>query len=483
MSSFQDFAVSPTLLQSLERMKYTEPTPVQEQAIPVLLNGSDIIASAQTGTGKTAAFGIPLIEFLTKNPMAMGLVLAPTRELASQIMNVLVDLTSVGARMRITLLIGGVAIGPQRQALRQNPRIIVATPGRLVDHLEQTNGLLSKVRFLVLDEADRMLDLGFAPQLGVIRRAVGNDRQTAMFSATFPTDIAQLSKEWLREPTRVSIGTVAKPVERIAQAMKEINNELKSGVLLEELGTRTGSVIVFARTKRRTDRLARFLKEKGVSACQIHGDRSQGQRDQALSGFRSGRYRVMVATDIAARGIDVPHVEHVINFDLPMVAEDYLHRIGRTARAGRSGQALCLVSPEERGLWRSIQRLLASADGLASGDSPRFDGRSGGGGRPQGGQGRGGASRGPRSGGGGGRWNRGGERGGERGMNSGPRFGGGRGDGDRGESRGEGRNDGRGGQRGGQGGSRGGFRGGGSSGGRRTGFGSGRGRSANAESF
>jgi ATP-dependent RNA helicase DeaD len=392
MPSFAELNLSPEILQSLTRLKYETPTPVQQLAIPFALAGRDIIASAQTGTGKTAAFGIPLITKLIAAPGTSALVLAPTRELAGQIVVALRDLAAGSRDIDVTLLIGGVNIENQRRALRRSPRIIVATPGRLVDLLRGIKVLLEKTTFLVLDEADRMLDLGFAPQLEIIRKALPAERQTMLFSATYPSDIAHLAQKWLKNPERVAVGAVTKPVERIAQSMIEVTGDQKNDTVLAELSSRTGSVLVFARTKRRTDKLAAFLHNKGIEVCRIHGDRSQHQREDALMGFRKGKFRVLVATDIAARGIDIPHIEHVINYDLPFVPEDYLHRIGRTARAGREGKALCLVAPEERSLWRAIQRLLGTPDGLSSTSKERVSPRGmGGRGGSSGGGSRGGS--------------------------------------------------------------------------------------------
>lgn len=376
--SFTKFALPEAITQALSRMKYVSPTPVQLKSIPAALAGKDLIVSAQTGTGKTAAFGIPLITKLLQDPAARALILAPTRELAGQIVLVMQQLTACSPRMSTALLIGGVGMEQQRQALRRAPRIVVATPGRLVDHIDSTRNLLKEFKFLVLDEADRMLDFGFAPQLRIIRGALSRERQTLLFSATYPTDIAELAQEWLLNPERIAIGSVTKPAEQITQEVLEVNGSQKDSTMLEQLSTTEGSVLVFTRTKRRTDRLTMFLKDNGIKVARIHGGRSQNQRDEALTFFRKGRVRVLVATDIAARGIDVPHIEHVINYDLPFVPDDYLHRIGRTARAGRTGRALCLVSPEEQELWRAIQRLLRNREGLHSSDRPRYSPKRGG---------------------------------------------------------------------------------------------------------
>lgn len=360
MSSFNDYNLPPQLIEALAKINYKSPTPIQEQAIPLAMNGADLIASAQTGTGKTAAFGVPMIANLMANPKARALILAPTRELAGQILAVIRELTVVAKHIDAVLIIGGSNMMRQKNALQKNPRVIVATPGRLVDHLRTKKSVLNGISFLVLDEADRMLDMGFAPQLKEIRLKVNQDRQTLLFSATYPQNIANLSKEWLRDPKRIRVGAVNTPIAKITQEVMNVNGDQKPVRVVDELKKRDGSVLIFTRTKRRADRLTNYLKDKGFSTCRIHSDRTQGQRQQALAGFREGEYRILVATDIAARGLDVPHIEHVINFDLPLVADDYIHRIGRTGRAGKSGRALCLVSPEEKGLWRSIERLKAS---------------------------------------------------------------------------------------------------------------------------
>lgn len=362
MNTFNELALPGELSSALQKMEFLTPTPIQAQSIPAALEGRDLVASAETGSGKTAAFGIPMITRLLKNEDSVGLVLAPTRELAVQIVKVLKDLSQDLRRFRAALLIGGVPMGGQLQALRTNPRVIVATPGRLVDHLERRSLDLSRCSVLVLDEADRMLDMGFAPQLEQIRRVLPAERQTLLFSATMPPDIEALAAKWLRDPVRVAIGQVSRPVDRIEQKVIEADSAAKNDVLLNELKGRQGSILIFTRTKRRTDRLTRVLFGAGHRVVQIHGDRSQGQRQRALDGFREGKFTILVATDIAARGLDIPEIAHVINYDIPMVPEDYVHRIGRTARAGRTGEALALVSPEERSLWKAVVRLMEKGE-------------------------------------------------------------------------------------------------------------------------
>lgn len=362
MLTFKELQLPQALERALAEMNYQQPTPIQEQAIPIALTNRDLIGCAQTGTGKTAAFCIPMISSLLKTPRKNALILVPTRELAAQIEEVLGKLTRHLPELKTALLIGGMAMPPQVKALWKKPRIIVATPGRLVDHLRRGNVSLSTAEILVLDEADRMLDMGFAPQLSEILRFLPKNRQTLLFSATLPANIQKLAAKYLKNPIRVTVGAVSQPVRKIVQTTIQTTNGTKNNTLIEELNARKGSVLIFARTKVRTDRVARYLSERGYKASRIHGDRSQKQRNDAIEGFRGGHFRILVATDIAARGIDISHIAHVINYDLPMVPEDYVHRIGRTARAGADGQALSLLTPEDKAQWREISRLLAKID-------------------------------------------------------------------------------------------------------------------------
>ena len=358
MNHFNELKLPETLTKALQAMKFEKPTPIQEKAIPVALTHRDLIGCAQTGTGKTAAFSIPMISRLLKNPHKTGLILVPTRELGSQILEVLTKLTLFNPELRSILLIGGMSMKAQIKAAQTKPRIIVATPGRLVDHLKRGNVTLSSVEVLVLDEADRMLDMGFAPQLNEILRFLPKARQTLFFSATLPSNIEKLSARYLRDPVRVTVGAVSEPVKKIQQSVIQTLVAKKNDTLLDELNLRKGSILVFARTQSRTDRVARYLTEYGLKVTRIHGGRSQGQRNAAVAGFKDGKFRIMVATDIAARGIDIPHIAHVINYDLPQVPEDYIHRIGRTARAGAEGEAVSFITPEDRQQWREISKLL-----------------------------------------------------------------------------------------------------------------------------
>jgi ATP-dependent RNA helicase RhlE len=355
-TGFGGLGIAPGLLVAIKKLKFTEPTPIQRRSIPVGLEGKDLIAIAQTGTGKTLAFGIPMIQRLAQLK-GRGLVLLPTRELAIQVSEAL---QSVGAPLglRTVVLIGGAPEGPQKRALEKNPRVIVATPGRLVDFLDQRVLSLSSVQILVLDEADRMLDMGFAPQLNKILRVVPKDRQTMLFSATIPPEIMGLAHRHMKLPINIEIAPSGTAVENVVQEVFFIEREGKSRLLEVLLAQYHGAVLVFARTKHGARKLARFLRNMGHSAVEIHSDRTQGQRTTALAGFKSGKYRVMVATDIAARGIDVVGIELVVNYDLPTNSQDYVHRIGRTARAGMAGRAISFATFDQRNDIKDIERLI-----------------------------------------------------------------------------------------------------------------------------
>jgi ATP-dependent RNA helicase RhlE len=348
------------MLDAVAGAGYIVPTPIQARAIGIALEGRDVIGCAQTGTGKTAAFAIPTIERLCATRPGAGaraLVLAPTRELALQIAETFAVLGSARG-VRTVTLIGGEAMGPQLAGLARRPDVIVATPGRLFDHLERRSATLSSVRIVVLDEADRMLDMGFAPQVERILAVTPLDRQTLCFSATMPEAVERLVRRHLSRPERVEVGTVAKPVAAVTQRLYATENRDKTPLLLRLLGEDGGQTLVFTRTKHRADRLARAVAAAGHRVTRLHADRTMSQRREALDGFRAGRYRVLVATDIAARGIDVPEIAHVVNFDLPHSAEDYIHRIGRTARAEATGQATSFATPEDREQLRAIERHL-----------------------------------------------------------------------------------------------------------------------------
>ncbi len=355
---FSDFDLPAAVHGALAKMNYDTPTKIQAMAIPVALQGRDILGSAQTGTGKTAAFSIPMIANLINNPQAMALVLAPTRELAAQTLEVVRKLTTDQRDLKTALLIGGEAMGKQFDQLRRNPRIIIGTPGRINDHLRRNGKLLAKVNFIAIDEADRMLDMGFAPQIDEVLECVNKERQTLLFSATFPEEIVRFSKKYLNNPERVAVSAVKANAPKIKHEMIKISDSEKYAGLRDQIEIRQGSIIIFVKTQHGTERLAKRLDGDGMPSIVIHGGLRQAARDRAVREFRQQRSRILIATDVAARGLDIPHIEHVINYDLPQVAEDYIHRIGRTGRNGAEGNAMCFVIPSETGKWNAINRIL-----------------------------------------------------------------------------------------------------------------------------
>jgi len=357
--SFQGLGLSEALLHDLNKVGFHEPTPIQAQAIPPGLAGRDVLGCAQTGTGKTAAFVIPMIERLAgrTDSHPRGLILAPTRELAIQIQDTIAKLGR-SRRVYATTLVGGADMNAQIRGLRQRPDILVATPGRLLDHMWNGTVNLIKMQILVLDEADRMLDMGFAPQINQILEALPEERQTLLFSATIPTDLADLARASVKDPVRVMVAKPATPAERAEQALHHTSREDKTKLLLTLLDADRDSVLVFTRTKHGADRLGRALGNAGHKVAVIHGNRSLSQRRGALEGFRRGTFRVLVATDIAARGIDVANIGHVVNYDLPNTPEDYIHRIGRTARVKASGRATSFVTSDDHIQLQAIEKLL-----------------------------------------------------------------------------------------------------------------------------
>ena len=358
--SFSELSLHPNLLASVAALGFTEPTPIQAAAIPAALTGRDVLACAETGSGKTAAFLLPILHQLIAKPRGVtrALVLSPTRELAQQIADDLRDLAGRSG-LRGVAVYGGVGMGPQRDAFTRGADVIVATPGRLLDHFSYAYGKLPGLEFLVLDEADRMLDMGFLPDVKRILRHLPPKRQTLFFSATMPREIADLTRAILKDPVEVKLSQRSKPVESVTQTVYAVQSELKAPLLaaLLERGV-IREALVFTRTKHRADRLAGWLERQGIEAERIHGNRSQSQRQQALDGFKKGKFRVLVATDIAARGIDIEALSHVVNFDVPGLAEDYVHRVGRTGRAQATGEAITLVSPQEQGDFTRIERVL-----------------------------------------------------------------------------------------------------------------------------
>jgi ATP-dependent RNA helicase RhlE len=356
--SFDSFGLHPSLLAGVRDLGFATPTPIQQQSIAPALEGRDVLACAMTGSGKTAAFLLPTLHRLLDRPRGTTrvLVLSPTRELAAQIHE---HLEAVAAHTELTgaAIFGGVGMGPQEQAFRRGVDVLVATPGRLLDHLQHSYASLANVEILILDEADRMLDMGFLPDIRRILRQVPAKRQTLFFSATMPPPILKLSNEMLRDPAAINLERKAAPATGITQAVYPVAEDLKPHLFLELLKRgEVGNAIVFCRTKHRSNRLFEVLEKAGIPAARIHGNRSQAARTEALAGFKSGRYRVLVATDIVARGIDVEALEHVVNFDVPNQPEDYIHRVGRTARAEATGDAYTLVSPAEERDLQAIER-------------------------------------------------------------------------------------------------------------------------------
>lgn len=358
MSNFIQYGLPSDLIESLERMLITTPTPIQEQTIPVALSGQDVLASAHTGTGKTVAYLIPLILKLLESKHHIALILAPTRELAIQVNVTLNLILGKASPFRTALLIGGAPMFRQYAELKRKPQVVVGTPGRINDHLMRESLKLDGVRFLVIDEADRMLDMGFGVQLDQIAGYLPETRQTLMFSATLPPNIEKLSKKYLRNPQRISIHASFQPAPKIKQEIVHVSIAEKKNHLMKELELREGSIIVFVKTKRRADSMSRELRVLGHNTEAMHGDLTQSRREKVIRSFRTGKSRIMIATDVAARGLDIPHVLHVINYDLPECPEDYVHRIGRTGRADAEGNALSIVSPEDQFKWKEIFEML-----------------------------------------------------------------------------------------------------------------------------
>jgi len=362
MKSFSESPLSALLKSNLVKNGFKEPTAVQAQAIGPALAGRDVVATAQTGTGKTLAFVLPIIHLLANEPPRAGIravILSPTRELAIQIHETFA-MMAAGSPVRAAVVIGGVGEGPQLQSIRKGAQVIVATPGRLYDFLSRGLIALGSVRILVLDEADRMLDMGFLPTITRIMAAIPAQRQTLFFSATIESSVKHLVETHVRNAVRVEVGSTTKPVDKIDLHLYEVESDRKLGLLQTMLREETGSFLVFARTKHGADRLAKRLSGDGVKTAAIHGNRSQNQRSQALRGFQDGYYRVLVATDIAARGIHVEGISHVVNYDLPQVPEDFIHRVGRTGRAAAGGTASTFATRAERADIAHIERILAT---------------------------------------------------------------------------------------------------------------------------
>ncbi len=357
--NFEQFNLDSRLKTGIHHAGYDQPTPIQKSAIPLALTGSDLIGTAQTGTGKTAAFVLPILHKLLNKPrnQTRALIITPTRELAEQIHQTIGDLGK-GTGLRSVAIYGGVGAQPQINALRRGVEIVVACPGRLLDHMQKHHARLGGIEVLVLDEADRMLDMGFLPDIKRILKQLPKQRQTMLFSATFPNEIEQLANQTLNNPKRISIG-MTRPAHTVSHTLYPVPHHLKKSLLIRLLEeTNTESVLIFTRTKHRAQRLSKQLNRKGYATTSLHGNRSQNQRTSALKGFKKGNFEIMVATDIAARGLDIENISHVINFDMPDTPDAYIHRIGRTGRAKRSGEAFTLNTPDDLPLVRKIEKIL-----------------------------------------------------------------------------------------------------------------------------
>ena len=357
MEDFLSLKLEQTLMDSIAKLNYKTPTPIQAQAIPVALAGKDILGTAQTGTGKTLAFGIPIINFLLKTKKEAALIITPTRELAQQVFQEVNNLVGRG-NIRTAQLVGGQSMVKQLNSLKRNPRLIVGTPGRINDHLKRNTLRLNNTNFVALDEADRILDQGFAPQINQILQTVPKKRQTLLFSATLPKEILRLSEKYLINPERISVGSTTTPIAKIKQEVVRVKDGDKYNQLIKEIYTRKGAILVFVKTRRNAEKMVKRLKYDDHDADALHGNLRQNKRDKVIKAFRNNHFRILIATDVAARGLSVSSIKHVINFDLPQVAEDFIHRIGRTARAGAEGSALSFVGSEDRSKWNAIQKLI-----------------------------------------------------------------------------------------------------------------------------
>ena len=356
MQKFSDLSISLLVLDAIKKLKLIKPTPIQKISIPLALEGNDILGTAQTGTGKTYAFGIPLINHLTLNKDSYAIILTPTRELALQVSSALKDLTSMKNIIDTAVIIGGDSIQKQLKQLKK-ARLVVGTPGRIHDHIRRKSLKLSKFNFLVLDETDRMLDMGFVDEIKSIIEKLPS-HQTLLFSATLPKKISDIAKNFMTNPQRVNVGEENTPLTNIKQEIKNVNQKEKFEHLKLELLEINGSVVLFVKTKRSADKIALKLRKDKFNAEAIHGDLRQSKREKVILKFRKNRFQILVATDVAARGLDIPHIEHVINYDIPQNPEDYIHRIGRTARAGAKGRALTFLTEGDKKNWNAIGKLI-----------------------------------------------------------------------------------------------------------------------------
>ena len=358
MQSFYEYNLSDNLNKSLKTLGFKNPTEIQSKTIPIALKRHDILASAETGSGKTAAYLIPLIHHISTIGGISGLILTPTRELAQQVTDVSKSLVGYKSKIETALIVGGASMNNQLRQLKKGPKIIVGTPGRINDHLEKKTLNLKYFNFFVLDEADRMLDMGFEDQVEKIIRFLPSKRQTLLFSATLPKEIIKLSSKYLNNPKRADVKENNVIKTQIKQKILNTKTELKYNQLVDEIALRKGSILIFVITKYSTEKLKKRLMKDTVKSSALHGDLRQNKRSRILKDFRDDKFRILIATDIASRGLDVPHIEHVINYDLPQVPEDFIHRIGRTARAGSVGEAVSFITPNDKRMWKSIENLM-----------------------------------------------------------------------------------------------------------------------------
>ena len=358
MHSFSEYRLSDNLNKSLRDLRFNKPTEIQCKTIPLGIEGSDILASAETGSGKTASYLIPLINKISKEGKTSGLILTPTRELAQQVSEVCKSLLGYKSNINLALIVGGASMRNQLVQLKKRPKIIIGTPGRINDLLEKKSLILKYFNYFVLDEADRMLDMGFQDQVEKIIKYLPIKRQSLLFSATLPKEIIKLSSKYLKNPIRVNVKENKVIKTQIKQKVLNTKTEMKYDQLVDEISLRKGSILIFVRTKYSTEKLKKRLKKDTVKSLALHGDLRQNKRSRILKDFRDDKFRILIATDIASRGLDVPHIEHVINYDLPQVPEDFIHRIGRTARAGSVGEAVSFVTPNDKRMWKSIEKLM-----------------------------------------------------------------------------------------------------------------------------
>ena len=358
MYSFSEYRLSDNLNKSLRDLRFNKPTEIQSKTIPLGIEGSDILASAETGSGKTASYLIPLINKISKEGKTSGLILTPTRELAQQVSEVCKSLLGYKSNINLALIVGGASMRNQLVQLKKRPKIIIGTPGRINDLLEKKSLILKYFNYFVLDEADRMLDMGFQDQVEKIIQYLPIKRQSLLFSATLPKEIIKLSSKYLKNPVRVNVKENKVIKTQIKQKVLNTKTEMKYDQLVDEISLRKGSILIFVRTKYSTEKLKKRLKKDTVKSLALHGDLRQNKRSRILKDFRDDKFRILIATDIASRGLDVPHIEHVINYDLPQVPEDFIHRIGRTARAGSVGEAVSFVTPNDKRMWKSIEKLM-----------------------------------------------------------------------------------------------------------------------------